>query len=135
MIGIDDTVIDPRAVEEAVWAPADGAVVTFTGIVRDHDGGREVTELEYSAHPGAERMLASLCAEIAGDELRVAAVHRVGRLRVGDVAVAVSVASPHREEAFDACRTLIDRLKHEIPIWKRQHFATGSSEWVGVGDC
>lgn len=142
--------IDLREVEGAVWTQADGAVVTFTGIVRDHDGGRVVDRLEYSAHPRAEKFLQELCAEVAGDfsrvsggrcdgsvesVVRLAAVHRIGDLEIGDVAVTVVAAAPHRREAFKACQMLIDRLKQEVPIWKRQLFAEGLSEWVGSGEC
>lgn len=133
---IDSTPIDPREVERAVGRRADGAVVTFTGVVRNHDGGREVSRLEYSAHPQAEKFMEELCAEIARDSVvRLAAVHRVGNLDIGDIAVAVAAAAPHRREAFEACQTLINRLKQEIPIWKRQLFAEGLSEWVGAGEC
>ncbi len=132
---ITDAVIDPREVEEAVWSTADGAMVTFSGVVRDHDGGRDVHDIEYSAHPVAADMLGRLCEEIARERvIRVGAVHRVGVLPVGEVAVVAVAVAPHRAEAFAACSALIERLKHEVPIWKRQRFADGVSEWVGVGD-
>ncbi|MBB1013670.1 hypothetical protein G6014_15535 [Dietzia kunjamensis] len=90
----------------------------------------------YSAHPTARDTLARLCAEVAGEHsARVAAVHRVGVLPVGEVAVVVVAVAPHRAEAFAACSELIERLKHGVPIWKRQRFTDGVSEWVGVGDC
>lgn len=134
---ITDRVIDPRGVEQSVWTAADGALVTFSGIVRDHDGGRGgVLDIEYSAHPMARDMLARLCEEVAAEHgARVAAVHRVGVLPVGEVAVVVAAVSPHRAEAFAACSGLIERLKHGVPIWKRQRFTDGVTEWVGVGDC
>ena len=139
---ITDAVIDPREVEQEVWTTADGAMVTFSGIVRDHDGGRsDVQHLEYSAHPTAAKILGRLCEEIATEtsgpagRVRVGAVHRVGVLPVGEVAVVVVAVAPHRAEAFAACAELIERLKHGVPIWKRQLFSDGLSEWVGVGDC
>lgn len=137
LASITDQVIDPREVEQAVWSTADGAMVTFSGVVRDHDGGRtDVLDIEYSAHPAAGDMLRRLCDRVAVQHsARVAAVHRVGVLPVGEVAVAVVAVSPHRAEAFAACSDLIERLKREVPIWKRQRFTDGVSEWVGVGDC
>ena len=129
--------LDPQAVESSVWTSADGAVITFSGVVRDHDGGRGgVLDIEYSAHPAAEEMLSRLCAKVSEEHsARVAAVHRVGVLAVGELAVVVVAVSAHRAEAFAACADLIERLKAEIPIWKRQRFADGVTEWVGVGDC
>ncbi|GAA3509873.1 molybdenum cofactor biosynthesis protein MoaE [Dietzia aurantiaca] len=139
---ITDGVIDPREVEQEVWTTADGAMVTFSGIVRDHDGGRsDVQHIEYSAHPTAAKILGGLCEEIATEtsgpagRVRVGAVHRVGVLPVGEVAVVVVAVAPHRAEAFAACSELIERLKPGVPIWKRQLFSDGLSEWVGVGDC
>lgn len=125
--------LDPAAVDRAVAGPEHGAVVLFTGVVRNHDGGQPVSSLEYSAHPDAERFLRTCCADVAATTgLPVAAVHRVGALTVGDLAIVVAVAAPHRAEAFAACSELVDRIKHEVPIWKRQHFADGLSEWVNA---
>ncbi|MFS4488537.1 molybdenum cofactor biosynthesis protein MoaE [Dietzia kunjamensis] len=136
LVDITDRVIDPREVEKTVWTSADGAMVTFSGVVRDHDGGRQVHDIEYSAHPTARDTLARLCVEVAAEHsARVSAVHRVGVLPVGEVAVVVVAVAPHRAEAFAACSELIERLKHGVPIWKRQRFTDGVSEWVGVGDC
>ncbi|UVE94182.1 molybdenum cofactor biosynthesis protein MoaE [Dietzia sp. B32] len=137
LVDITDRVIDPREVEKSVWTSADGAMVTFSGVVRDHDGGRGgVLDIEYSAHPTARDTLARLCDEVAAEHsARVSAVHRVGVLPVGEVAVVVVAVAPHRAEAFAACSELIERLKHGVPIWKRQRFTDGVSEWVGVGDC
>lgn len=138
---ITDSEIDPREVEKAVWSTADGAMVTFSGVVRDHDGGRDVHDIEYSAHPTAADVLGRLCTEIATEQgdpervVRVGAVHRVGVLPVGEIAVVAVAVAPHRAEAFAACSELIERLKHGVPIWKRQRFTDGVSEWVGVGDC
>ena len=137
LVRITDEPIAPREVEESVWTSADGAMVTFTGVVRDHDGGRtDVLDIEYSAHPSAGDILRRLCDQVASEHsARVAAVHRVGVLPVGEVAVVVVAVSPHRAEAFAACSDLIERLKHGVPIWKRQRFTDGVTEWVGVGDC
>ena len=128
---------EPLSLDEvvrAVGSDAAGAVATFTGVVRDDDGGRAVTGLGYSAHPSAVDRLAEVAAEVAArhDVLAVAAVHRVGELAVGDLAVVVAVSSGHRAEAFEACRDLIDTLKSTVPIWKHQRFTDGGEEWVGL---
>lgn len=130
---ISDQPLRPEEVEQAVTGPEHGAVVVFTGMVRNHDGGQAVSALEYSAHPEAEKFLARVCTEVAESSgLPVAAVHRVGALTIGDLAIAVAVAAPHRREAFRTCAELVDRIKHEVPIWKRQLFADGMSEWVNA---
>jgi molybdopterin synthase catalytic subunit len=130
---ISDQPLDPAAVEAAVTGPEHGAVVVFTGKVRNHDGGQAVSALEYSAHPQAERFLRNCCAELAETSgLPVAAAHRIGPLTIGDLAIVVAVAAPHRAEAFATCAELVDRIKHEVPIWKRQLFADGLSEWVNA---
>jgi molybdopterin synthase catalytic subunit len=120
-------------VRAAVADPAAGGIAFFAGAVRNEDHGREVTGLSYSAHPSAEAELGRVATEIAEKFrlLAVAAVHRVGDLAVGDLAVVVAVACSHRGEAFEACRALIDELKATVPIWKHQRFADGQSEWVG----
>ncbi|MGN6445394.1 molybdenum cofactor biosynthesis protein MoaE [Amnibacterium sp.] len=123
--------IDAAAVEAAVLTRADGALVTFRGVIRDHDAGHAVTRLVYSAHPDAETFLRATCERVGGD-LVVAAVHRVGALEVGDVALVAAVAAPHRAEAFATCSALIDAIKAEVPIWKRQHAPDGTTEWVGL---
>lgn len=122
---------------DAVAAVADaraGCVATFLGLVRDHDHGRQVVRLEYSAHPSARDRLAGLAGEIAAAPglVAVAVQHATGDLRVGDVAVVAAVAAEHRAEAFAACHLLVDRLKAEVPIWKHQVFAEGDDEWVGL---
>ncbi|TPW75506.1 molybdenum cofactor biosynthesis protein MoaE [Schumannella soli] len=125
--------IDVAAVEAAVAADSAGALVTFRGVVRDHDGGRAVTALEYEAHPAAAEFLQRACDTIAERSgVRVAAVHRVGALVVGDVALVACAASAHRAEAFQACGDLVDLIKQTVPIWKRQTFDDGASEWVGL---
>jgi molybdopterin synthase catalytic subunit len=130
---VTDAVLDAEAAEAAVLSDRDGALVTFRGVIRDHDGGRDVTRLDYSAHPDAQQFLTEVCARIAERTgLAVAAAHRVGSLTVGDVALVAAVAAPHRAEAFQACGDLVDAIKAEVPIWKRQHFPHGASEWVGL---
>ena len=120
---------------KAVADPAAGGIVLFTGVVRDHDHGRDVRQLSYSAHPTAAEQLRQVCAEVAGahDVTAIAAVHRVGDLAIGDLAVVVAVSCPHRAEAFIACRALIDQLKETVPVWKHQLFGDGESEWVNSG--
>ena len=129
---------EPLSVEEvraAVSDPGAGGIALFAGTVRDQDGGQGVVRLSYSAHPSATAELRRVAEKVAAEfgVLALAAVHRVGDLDVGDLAVVVAVSCPHRGEAFEACRQLIDTLKHEVPIWKHQRFADGSSEWVGSG--
>jgi molybdopterin synthase catalytic subunit len=128
---------EPLSIDEcfqAVRRPDAGGIALFVGVVRDHDRDRGVRELEYSAHPDAERELARLADEIeeAFPVCALAAVHRVGRLDIGDLAVVVAVSCPHRDEAFGAARRLIDDLKATVPIWKRQVFSDGEIEWVGA---
>jgi molybdopterin synthase catalytic subunit len=132
--------IDVRAAElsvdevrAAVADPAAGGIALFAGAVRDSDHDQQVAGLSYSAHPSAVGELRRVAAVIA-EKFKVtgiAAVHRVGDLAIGDLAVVVAVSSPHRAEALDACRALIDELKATVPIWKHQRFADGASEWVG----
>lgn len=112
---------------------AAGAVVTFAGVVRDHDGGRAVHGLEYSGHPSASRVVAEVAEQVAGraSGLRAIAVsHRVGLLAIGDVALACAVAADHRREAFEACAELVEEVKRLLPVWKRQVFTDGTEEWV-----
>lgn len=118
--------------EALVRHEAAGAVVSFGGVVRDHDEGREVTLLEYVGHPSAEEIIAEIAAEFAAiDEVEMVAVsHRVGMLKVGDTALACAVSTAHRQEAFALCGRLVDEVKHRLPIWKRQVFADGTEEWV-----
>lgn len=130
---IVDTPIDRAWLEQQVLTDADGAMVVFEGVIRDHDHGAAVTSLDYQAHPDAERFLADVCAEVATEAgLRVAAAHRIGHLTVGDVALVAVVAAPHRADAFAACARLVDEIKQRVPIWKRQHLSDGPSEWVGL---
>lgn len=113
---------------------AAGAVVTFAGVVRDHDGGRAVRGLEYSAHPTAEKIVAQVASDVATRATGVRAIavsHRIGPLAIGDVALACAVAADHRAEAFAACAELVDEVKRLLPVWKHQLFADGTDEWVG----
>jgi len=136
LLAIRDTDLSVDEVFRAVGDDAAGGTALFVGTVRDHDGGSatEVTGLAYSAHPSAEEELRRVAEKVAADfpVRALAAVHRVGDLQVGDLAVVVAISCPHRAEAFAACRRLIDDLKREVPIWKHQRFADGTEEWVGA---
>ncbi len=130
---VTSDVLDRAALEAFVTSEQDGALVTFEGVIRNHDHGETVTALDYEAHPDAERFLRETCAEVARETgLRVAAAHRVGALTIRDVALVACVAAPHRAEAFAACALLVDRIKERTPIWKRQHLAGGTTEWVNL---
>lgn len=134
LLAIRDTPLSLDEVYAAVADASAGGTTLFVGTVRDHDGGKPVTLLDYSAHPSAERELRRVAEKIAADfPVRgLAAVHRHGPLEIGDIAVIVAVTCPHRAEAFAAARRLIDDLKHEVPIWKHQVFGDGGEEWVGA---
>jgi molybdopterin synthase catalytic subunit len=119
----------------AVRGPGMGGIVTFTGMVRDSSNGRQVVRLEYEAYVAmADRVLQALCEEVQEEfpGCRVAVEHATGALQVGDLAVTIAAAAPHRAEAFSACRALIDRLKERAPIWKKEIGPDGA-EWVGLG--
>ncbi|MBX7448065.1 molybdenum cofactor biosynthesis protein MoaE [Mycolicibacterium sp. 3033] len=125
--------IDATEHEALVAHHAAGAVVSFAGVVRDHDGGRSVIRLEYSAHPSAAQVLADVAAEVASDSSGVRAIavsHRVGPLQIGDAALIAVVAADHRGAAFQTCAQLVDRVKELLPVWKHQFFVDGSDEWV-----
>lgn len=134
LVGVSPAPLDVTAVYDAVQAPGAGAVALFVGMVRDHDGGKGVTSLAYTAHPTAETVLRDVVdGVIRGEPVHaVGAVHRVGDLVVGDTAVVVAVAAGHRRLAFTICQRLIDEIKATVPIWKHQVFADGSDEWVGT---
>ncbi len=119
----------------SVESPERGGIACFLGLVRNHHGGREVLRLEYSAYaPMVEAECARIVAEAqARWQVAIALRHRIGRLEIGDAAVAVAAASPHRDEAFVACRHVIEELKRRVPIWKREVYADGTVEWVGSG--
>jgi molybdopterin synthase catalytic subunit len=127
---------EPLDVEEharLVARPDAGAVVSFSGVVRDHDDGRKVRALEYSSHPGAPDVITRVAAQIAATHPQVQALavsHRIGPLAIGDSALACAVSAAHRAEAFAACAALVDEVKLQLPIWKRQEFTDGSEEWV-----
>lgn len=133
LIAIRDTGLSVDEVRAAVADPAAGGEVLFIGTVRDNDADRGVTALSYTAHPSAEAELRRVADAIAAkyDVIGIAAVHRVGDLAVGDLAVVVGVSCAHRAEAFHACHAMIDELKASVPIWKHQWFTDGSAEWVG----
>jgi molybdopterin synthase catalytic subunit len=132
VVAVTTDPLDLAAHEAAVAQRRAGAIVSFQGVVRDHDHGREVTALEYEAHPTAERVLREVAAEIADDPAvyAVAVSHRVGPLAIGDVALAAAVSCAHRGAAFAACARLVDEVKARLPVWKRQVFADGTEEWV-----
>jgi len=119
---------------DSVQSPSRGGTACFLGTVRNHHGGREVLRLDYSAYvPMAEAELARIVAEAESRwDVAVAVRHRIGSLEIGDAAVAVAVASGHRDDAFVACRYVIEEVKRRVPIWKKQYFADGTVEWVGA---
>jgi molybdopterin synthase catalytic subunit len=135
LLAIRDSALSVDEVLAAVRDPAAGGTVVFVGTVRDEDARRAVVRLQYSAHPAALDDLRRIAEKIVADfPVRgLAAVHRVGSLEIGDLAVVVAVSCAHRGEAFAACRRLIDDLKASVPIWKHQQFADGTAEWVGTG--
>jgi molybdopterin synthase catalytic subunit len=127
----------PLSVDEvldAVRHPRAGGIATFIGVVRERDHSRSVEALDYTSHPSAPQVLRELAERVAtaGEVIRVAVVHRVGHLEIGDIAVVVAVSAVHRGAALDVCRELIDAVKATVPIWKHQVFDDGSDEWVGT---
>jgi molybdopterin synthase catalytic subunit len=133
LVDLRETPLDVEEVLTALEDDASGGLTLFVGRVRDHDHGKGVIGLDYSAHPTALDTLRAVCDRVAADHdvHGIAAVHRVGSLAIGDVAVVVATSSAHRGTAFDASRQLIDTLKAEVPIWKHQRFRDGTEEWVG----
>ena len=130
-----DVVLDPVSVRDLELLVADrsaGAVVSFSGDVRDHDHGRVVAHLEYEGHPRAALVIADVAREVAArhDVIAVAVLHRLGALAIGDSALVVAVSAAHRAEAFAACSDLVDETKHRLPVWKHQVFTDGTDEWV-----
>ena len=148
---------EPISVDQAIAAVESdtaGAVVSFSGVVRNHDGGKPVDRLSYSAHPTARKVLddvvAQLVAEQAGSAgsaasddadgagtvppVRIWVAHRVGPLEIGDPALVCAVSAAHRGQAFAVCSELVDRVKAQVPIWKEQFFSDGTVEWVGAGE-
>jgi molybdopterin synthase catalytic subunit len=139
---------EPISVDQAIAAVESetaGAVVSFSGVVRNHDGGKPVARLSYSAHPTAHQVLADVVAALAaehapaaspgggaGQPVRIWAAHRIGLLEIGDPALVCAVSAAHRGQAFEVCADLVDRIKAEVPIWKEQFFTDGTVEWVGA---
>ncbi|CAA9379486.1 MAG: Molybdopterin synthase catalytic subunit MoaE [uncultured Nocardioides sp.] len=134
LVDIRDTPLDVAEVVDALGDAGAGGLTLFIGQVRDHDSGQGVRALDYTAHPTALDRLTEVCHRVARehDVRGVAAVHRVGALHVGDLAVVVATTAAHRGDAFAASRALIDELKAEVPIWKHQVFEDGTEEWVGT---
>ena len=133
LLAVRDLPLDANEAIRAVSHPGAGGVATFLGVVRETNEGRRVLRLEYEAYASmAEKELARIASEIEAeaDGVRVAALHRVGVLEIGDVAVVCAASAPHREEAFVAARKLIDRIKARLPIWKREHYVDGETQWV-----
>jgi molybdopterin synthase catalytic subunit len=134
LIAVRESELSVDEVRAAVADPAAGGIALFAGAVRDSDHDRGVSGLSYSAHPSAADELRRV-AEVIAEKypvIGIAAVHRVGDLAIGDLAVVLAVSCPHRAEAFNACRDLIDILKASVPIWKHQRFDDGTAEWVGT---
>ena len=134
LIAVRESELSVDEARAAVADPAAGGIALFAGAVRDSDHDREVSGLSYSAHPSAVDELRRVAEVIAAKYpvIGIAAVHRVGGLAIGDLAVVLAVSCPHRAEAFEACRDLIDILKASVPIWKHQRFDDGTAEWVGT---
>jgi molybdopterin synthase catalytic subunit len=135
MLGVGESPLSVADVYASVSdVPSAGGIALFAGVVRDVDQGRAVTDLNYSAHPTVdERLREVVDRAIATYPIKaVSVVHRVGDLKIGDIAVIVAVACQGRAAAFDACRTIIDQIKDSVPIWKNQQFTDGDSEWVGA---
>lgn len=134
LLAVRDSALSVDEVLAAVSDPRAGGIAVFIGTVRDADDGKAVQALGYSAHPTVDVALRDVAERVAAAHpvIALAAVHRVGDLAVGDLAVVVAASCPHRAEAFAACRDLIDDLKAHVPIWKNQVFADGSQEWVGL---
>ncbi len=131
-VEVTSSPLSVHALEAAVTDATVGATVTFNGIVRNHDHGREVTSLEYEGHPTAQRVLEDVAAELVErfEVTAIAVAHRIGSIQIGEAALVAVVAASHRGVAFDACAALVDLVKDRIPVWKHQTFTDGTSEWV-----
>ena len=150
---------EPISVDQAIAAVESdtaGAVVSFSGVVRNHDGGKPVWRLSYSAHPTAHRVMADVVAQLAAEQaaeeaaeeaagtagpgagpaqpVRIWVAHRIGMLEIGDPALVCAVSAAHRGQAFAVCSELVDRVKAQVPVWKEQFFTDGTVEWVGAGE-
>jgi molybdopterin synthase catalytic subunit len=132
LVEVVDRPLDVGSMEALVADERAGAVVTFSGNVRDHDHGRDVVTLTYEGHPSAESVLKDVAAEIAArfDVISLAVAHRVGALAIGESALVAVVATAHRGQAFEACAALVDLTKEKLPVWKHQVFSDGTDEWV-----
>ena len=129
---ITDAPVHIQELSKLVANPHSGAVVTFCGDVRDHDGGKEVASLLYEIHPSAPEQIKLITESIIGrfEIEKVAVAHRYGNIAIGETAFAVAVSAAHRQAAFDACAAIVDEVKAKLPIWKHQKFTDGSDEWV-----
>ncbi|MDQ0924148.1 molybdopterin synthase catalytic subunit [Pseudarthrobacter sp. W1I19] len=144
---------EPISVDQAIAAVESdtaGAVVSFSGVVRNHDGGKPVERLSYSAHPTAHQVMTDVVAQLVAEQsaagrsagagggssqpVRIWAAHRIGMLEIGDPALVCAVSAAHRGQAFAVCSELVDRIKEQVPIWKEQFFTDGTVEWVGAGN-
>ncbi|MFQ4148459.1 molybdenum cofactor biosynthesis protein MoaE [Arthrobacter sp. LAPM80] len=139
--GLSAEPISVDAAIAAVESDTAGAVVSFSGVVRNHDGGRQVARLSYSSHPLAASVLQGIIDSLvegmrdpSGHPVRIWIAHRVGPLEIGEPALVCAVASSHRAEAFELCSELVERVKAGVPIWKEQFFTDGTAEWVGAGN-
>jgi len=132
LVEVVDRPLDAAAIERLVADEHAGAIVSFSGNVRDHDHGRTVASLTYEGHPTAEAVLKDVAQEIESrfDLIALAVAHRIGALEIGEAALVAAVATAHREEAFRACAALVDLTKERLPVWKHQVFADGTDEWV-----
>jgi len=124
--------LDAEKIKSLVADETTGAVVVFSGDVRNHDHGREVISLTYEAHPSAAEVMESVVRTLAEqlDVTHIAAAHRIGEIPIGESALVVAVGSSHRGDAFAACREIVDQIQLQRPVWKHQHFADGTQEWV-----
>ncbi len=131
---LSDTPLSLDAHVAAVSGPQYGAIATFVGTVRDHDPSvpGEVAALEYSAHPDALAVLASICTDHDRPDITIAVTHRIGLLAVGETAIVAAVSSAHRREALDILSALVEHIKTELPVWKKEILANGSHTWVGI---
>ena len=129
---VTDAPVHIQELSKLVAIPHSGAVVTFCGDVRDHDGGKEVASLLYEIHPSAPEQIKLITESIIGrfEIEKVAVAHRYGDIAIGETAFAVAVSAAHRQAAFDACSAIVDEVKAKLPIWKHQKFTDGSDEWV-----
>jgi molybdopterin synthase catalytic subunit len=129
---VTDEPLNANAIKSLVSDHSTGAVVVFSGDVRNHDHGRDVVSLTYESHPSAAAVMESVVTTLAEqlDVTHIAAAHRVGEIPIGESALVVAVGSSHRGDAFAACREIVDQIKLQLPVWKHQYFADGTDEWV-----